>query len=80
MLLFFGFLGVILLVFILSIFLSPIIESKTGTEIILLSILLVLVGFFFNYLSLNNIFDFIGFGLVLFGLVIGVSSFLFKRN
>lgn len=80
--LFLIFLGMIVLVFILSFFLSSMIENKSGTEIMLLSILFVLAGLSFFYFDANFISNLksIGFGLVLFGLVIGVASFIFKRN
>ncbi|CQR48237.1 hypothetical protein BN1058_02591 [Paraliobacillus sp. PM-2] len=72
--------GSVVSVFMSSIFLSPIIQTKTGTEIILFSILLVLAGFFLYYFDPNNSAGLIGFSLVIFGLVTGVSSFVFKRN
>ncbi|GGM42971.1 hypothetical protein GCM10011351_31150 [Paraliobacillus quinghaiensis] len=72
--------GSVASVVILSMYLSPILVTKTGTEIISFSILLVLTGFFLYYLDPNNFVGLIGFSLVIFGLVSGVSSFLFKRN
>ncbi len=72
--------GSVASVVMLSMFLSPILVTKTGVEIILFSILLVLTGFFLYYWDPNNLVGLIGFSLVIFGLVSGVSSFLFKRN